>query len=342
MVGFLFVYAAAFTYESTDKRIQNTLEEAWLALAFKAHTPVAFVHRLLEISIDLTARLFDLAFGASLLSIRTTAVALCYAYGAANLSGLMLPMLSALADLDPEQVQELLPTTGPIAIAMVCFGLGTISVVHIALRWVTYAGAGIIIAIPVLAGWAAGNLTPELIARYPSSEDLREIALASAVSLMYGMGVVHAVRWSVYLSAKRESPRLASILMIGTLMIALVPFAALLGISAAARQPQGELATWAVELLDHEAAFFVIFYIGGTSALWGLGALVVAAIVVLVLAHLAVWPATRLILMKTLYSAQRHELIRKKPVLWTIGVSLLTASVATPLHLLIRVFAAVR
>jgi len=39
-LGLVFVYLAAFTYETTDARVRNTLEDLWLKLEFGPRTPV--------------------------------------------------------------------------------------------------------------------------------------------------------------------------------------------------------------------------------------------------------------------------------------------------------------
>jgi hypothetical protein len=45
-LGVFFVYIAAFTYETTDKRIQSRLEDFWVRLADFRHTPAGLIRRL--------------------------------------------------------------------------------------------------------------------------------------------------------------------------------------------------------------------------------------------------------------------------------------------------------
>ena len=60
-----------------------------------------------------------------------------------------------------------------------------------------------------------------------------------------------------------------------------------------------------------------------------------------VLMHLALWPALRFVLMKTLYAAQRHDLINQKTTLRTIGLGLVVGAM-TPTDFMTKIIEALR
>ena len=72
-LGLFFVYLAAFTYETTDTRVRNTLEDLWLKLEFGPRTPAGVAKRLVRVVLSLMDAIFDRVFGAGGLSIRTLA-----------------------------------------------------------------------------------------------------------------------------------------------------------------------------------------------------------------------------------------------------------------------------
>lgn len=52
-LGLCLFYVAAFTYESTDKQIQNLLKDSWLKLAYEPRTVAAVANRLARIVLTL-------------------------------------------------------------------------------------------------------------------------------------------------------------------------------------------------------------------------------------------------------------------------------------------------
>ncbi|HEX2445125.1 MAG TPA: hypothetical protein VHJ77_14365, partial [Vicinamibacterales bacterium] len=93
-LGLFFIYVAAFTYETTDKRIQSRLEDLWVRLADFPHTPAGLIRRLVWAVFTLMDRIFDRVFGTSQLSIQTLSVAACFTIGAQIVS--LIPTWSFL------------------------------------------------------------------------------------------------------------------------------------------------------------------------------------------------------------------------------------------------------
>ena len=169
-VGLGVVYIAAFTYEGTDRRIQNWLEDLWLRLAYDSGTPVGVAKRLVRVVLSLMEKIIDRLFGPRQVSIRTLSVALCYAYGALLLSAAPLYLYAGLAELEPPKVME--GWGQPlIIVAAVAFAMGTLPAVHASLRWVTYLTVFCILASLALSA-AYINIKPDTIRN--SAEAIRK------------------------------------------------------------------------------------------------------------------------------------------------------------------------
>ncbi len=112
VLGLCLVYLAAFTYESTDKRIQNWLEDLWLRFAYDPRTPAGVAKGLARVVLNLMNEILDRVFGPIQLSIRVLSVAFCYAYGAVLLSFVPLSLFARLARIDFDPFLKNLPMTG--------------------------------------------------------------------------------------------------------------------------------------------------------------------------------------------------------------------------------------
>jgi hypothetical protein len=98
-----------------------------------------------------------------------------------------------------------------------------------------------------------------------------------------------------------------------------------------------------IEVFSHlrrPDVFDLVYHLGMVFAPWGFGLFVGLALSLVVLLHVTLWPAARFILMKTLYAAQRHELIRRKATLWSIGLGLVVCAIAPPGELVARIIEA--
>src|SRR5262252_6978101 len=82
LLGACLAYLAAFTYETTDKHVNNWLEDLWLRFAYDARTPAAIAARLARVTLTVLNKVLDRIFGISRLSVRAIAVSLCYSYAA--------------------------------------------------------------------------------------------------------------------------------------------------------------------------------------------------------------------------------------------------------------------
>jgi hypothetical protein len=331
-VGALFIYLAAFTYETTDKRIKNTLEDLWLRLAYTRGTPAGLAKRLARVVLSLMDGIFDRVFGGSQLSIQTLSVSLCYTYSALTLCFIPIFLLATLGEIDIGPALKALPAPGHLTIfAAAALAIGTLPALRASLRWVTYAAAAWILLSLAAAVWAVATGRLEVTAMTATlMENLRDVLVALLIALAYGIGMVHAIRDSVYMSVRREGTRRNVVLVGIVLIIPIIASAALVSLAVIIRRPRGQLTVWMSHLLGRKMLSF-LFLVGGPLSVWGLVLLIAVALFLLVLMHLAMWPIIRFFLMKTLYAAHRHELISRKTRLWSVGVGLV-GSTFIPAH----------
>jgi hypothetical protein len=322
-VGLLLLYLAWFTYETTDKRIQNKLEDLWLALAFEKRTPVGIAKRLFRTVVSLMDRMFDRLFGADHVSLRTICIATCFAYAGVVFSVGPLYLFAALADIDPEPIAKtfFLPIRGLTAVGLGALVIGALPAAHRSLRWLTYGAALVLlVSISVLAWVMAvrSEASPALIAAGASETTLA----ALIVTLVFGVLAVHAIRFGVHLLAKRDRTSRGLLLVSVLFIITLFAFVANVAVAMLAAREAGQLSIWLASLLQRGEVRFLLFSLGGPISLWGFVLLLAIALAVAVLLHLCLWPVIRFILMKTLYAAQRHELISGKTRLRATGAAL--------------------
>jgi hypothetical protein len=325
-VGLGVVYVAAFTYEGTDRLIQNWLEDLWLRLAYDSGTPVGIARRLVRVVLSLTEKILDRLFGPRQVSIRTLSVALCYAYGALLLTDIPLRLYVSLAELELPKVLEGWGQPH-IILAAAAFAMGTLPAVHASLRWVTYLTVFCILASLALSVWVLTTSRPEVTAVVTAVlgsaiEGPGGILASLVVALTYGIGLVHAIRYGIKRTVHGEANRRDVVLVGSVLMIPFVAFAALASVAVIARHPRGQLTLWLASLMQREGVRFLLFTLGGPLSLWGLGLFIGLALSFVVLFHVTMWPVIRFVLMKTVYAAQRHELITRKGRLWSIGLAL--------------------
>jgi hypothetical protein len=322
--GFCLVYLAVFTYEGTDRRIQNWMEDLWLRFAYDARTPTGVAKGLARVVLSLMNKILDRVFGAIQLSIRTLSVALCYAYGALLLSFIPLSLFARLARIDFDPFLKNLPLTAggraQMIVAAVVFLIGTIPAVHPSLRWVTYLAAFWILASCALVTWAVMTGRPEVTAVASSIDDPGGLLVALWVALVCGIGVVHAIRYSVHKSVKADATRRDLVIVSSILMIPFVAFSTLALVAVIVSRPRGHLTLRLSSLLSRKGVMFLLFSLGGPNSVWGFGFFIAVALTLLVLLHLTMWPVIRFFLMKMLYAAQRHELITGKVRLWSTGL----------------------
>jgi len=161
---------------------------------------------------------------------------------------------------------------------------------------------------------------PEVKAVASSIEDSGGLLLAFAIALACGIGVLQAIRYGVRKIVKADATRWDLVILSSILMIPLVAFATLASVTVIASRPRGQLTLWLFSLLSRKGTMFLIFSLGGPISIWGLGIFIAVVLTLVVLLHLAIWPVIRFFLMKTLYAAQRHELITGKVRLWSTGL----------------------
>ena len=175
-------------------------------------------------------------------------------------------------------------------------------------------------------------------------EDRGGILAGLVITLAYGIGLVHAIRYLVKRTVNREATRRDAVLVGSVLMIPFVAFATLTSVAVILRHPRGQLTLWLASLMQRKGVMFLLFTLGGPLSLWGLGLFIGLALSLVVLFHITMWPVIRFVLMKTVYAAQRHELITRKGRLWSIGLALALCATAPRelLKLVTTIISAVR
>jgi hypothetical protein len=325
-LGLFFIYVAAFTYETTDKRIQSRLEDLWVRLADFPHTPAGLIRRLVWAVFTLMDRIFDRVFGTSQLSIQTLSVAACFTIGAQIVS--LIPTWSFLGLLAGLNLDRHI-NRWPVLIGIVWGAAGVLPSVSASLVRVTYFGA-----VTGVLGWLLFGVVNFVIEGRPI------VSAAALVTLPYGIAVIHAIRQGVHKSVRRETTGRDLLLLGGLLAIALVAFSVLASVALLARNPTSPLTIEVFSHLRRPDVFDLVYHLGMVFAPWGFGLFVGLALSLVVLLHVTLWPAARFILMKTLYAAQRHELIRRKATLWSIGLGLVVCAIAPPGELVARIIEA--
>jgi hypothetical protein len=229
-------------------------------------------------------------------------------------------LYAGLSELEFPKVLEGQPYA---IVAAVAFTLGTLPAVHASLRWVTYLTAVCILALLAVSVWVLTTGRPEVTAALgPAIEDRGGILASLVITLAYAIGLVHAIRYFVKRTVNREATRRDAVLVGSVLMIPFVAFAALASVAVISRHPRGQLTLWLASLLRREGVMFLLFTVGGPLSLWGLGLFICLALSLVVLFHITMWPVIRFVLMKTVYAAQRHDLISRKGRLWSVGLAL--------------------
>jgi hypothetical protein len=327
-VGISLVYVAAFTYESTDKGIQNWLEEMWLQLADDRRTLGGVVRGLARVVLNLMDALFDRVFGPSQVSIRTLSVALCYAYGALLLTFVPVSLYSRLAQVDvPAVVREW--GRPHLILATVAFVIGTLPAVRASLRWMTYLASFCILSSLALSAWVLTIDRPEAKAAIGSAiEDPAGTLIGLLVAVTYGIAVVHAARYGVHKRVTGEATWRDVVLVGSVLLIPVIAFVTLASVAVIVRHPRGQVTLWLASLLQRNGVKYVLFILGGSISLWGIALVIGLALSLVTLFHVTMWPVIRLVLMKTVYAAQRYELVTRKGRLWSIGLALILTSTA--------------
>jgi hypothetical protein len=273
-------------------------------------------------------RMFDRLFGSSQFSIRTLSVAAWFVLGTLLTS--LIPVWSFLGLLARADLgRDISWWSVPTGIAFIA--VGTLPAARPSLAGITDAGALSVLGFGLFGVWDTLVIGWRPIA-----------AVGAIVALPYGIGVIHAIRDCVRKTVKGELTWRDRVLLGGLLTISLAAFAALAWVATLARDPTSPLTIRVYDLMDQPHVFDLLFHVGMVFAPWGFGLLVALALSFVVVLHVALWPAIRFVLMKTLYAVQRHELIRRKATLWSIGLGLSVCAIAPPAELVARLVEAAR
>jgi hypothetical protein len=266
--------------------------------------------------------------GTSQVSIQSVSVAAWFTVGALILS--LIPTWSFLGWLAGKDLSRDIERWG-VLLGVGCVAVGALPSIRKSLAWITYGSA------PGAAmGWIVAG------ARDLVTEGRPVLLLAAVVTFPYGIAVIHAIRDSVHKGVKSNTTGRGLLLLGGLMAIGCAAFAALAWVAMLARDPTGPLSLRVYSLTRRQLGFDLLFHFGMVFAPWGFGLFVVLAVSLVVLFHVTLWPAARFVLMKTVYAAQRHELIRRKATLWSIGLGLGVCAIAPPGEVVTRIIEAAR
>ncbi|MGC2623449.1 MAG: hypothetical protein WA244_09580, partial [Candidatus Acidiferrales bacterium] len=116
--GVLLVLISTVLYETEEGRIQNKLEEWWVALA-DAEPRAITTHTAFVVAVaEFTSRFFDRVFGKKLLSIRSLGVSACF-----SLASLGLVCSPGLVIFDPWYPDIVGLLYGPVIISLIVIGM---------------------------------------------------------------------------------------------------------------------------------------------------------------------------------------------------------------------------
>lgn len=332
----LFLYAAAFTYETEENRVQSVLEEWWLRLAEEDTTSANRAARFLQTVTELTTHVLDRMFGTRLFSVRMVSVSICYAYAASNLSAFML--LSFF-------VPEFPATNVTLWIGLLFIAAGTLPTFHPSLRWLTYLITCCLFVLAIITVWLIENIYSEQRLRVvennaralgllPADHGLAdvfsgEMSVLLLAGVMYGVLIITLVRFTIQTSSTTTTSIRLVALLGSTLILALIPLIVIGGITVPAffldpSPARARLMASLASVLRDPVLFRAITHIGGPNILWGLATLLVVAIAVVLVLHIVIWPLEKFVLTRTIYSAHRHKMIKNKKALWAIAAGLTT------------------
>lgn len=333
--GLLFIYAAAFTYETEENGLQSFLEDWWLRLA-EENTSVSRATHFFRAVTTLTTHVFDRMLGAPLFSAQMVSVSICYAYAAANLSAFLL-LSFFLPEFPATQIT--------LWLGLLFMVVGLLPAIHPSLRWLTYIVTCCLLLLASVTVWLTKNIFSVERLRVVEEDARRwgllsldqgleeifawEMPLHLLLGIIYGVLIISMVRFTVRTSSMASSPMRIVILLGSTAMLALLPVVVIgaITIPAFVLEPGTARTTamaWLTPVVRDPVLFSVITQIGGPNVLWGLSTLLVAVVVIILVLHFMIWPVEKFLLTRAVYSAHRHQIIKNKKMLWTIGVGLIT------------------
>jgi hypothetical protein len=285
----VFFYAAFALYEDDEQKVQVRLEEFWLQVADQSGKAVRRARNILAVAARLTGRILDRLFGPALISWRA-------AFAAGGLFGGSLAITSGVAALAlpgglVERLMSMLAVVTGLLLAFISVNPADPSAPKRGCL-----GALIVIPSMLLIGKAMNSGIPG---------PFDHIALPLLGALLLGLCnyllAVIVIRWAV---AKCETAGTSVRVLVLLLLVAMAVSTVLgPGVLALKWSPESKVSTFLIAA-------------GAGNVMAGLAVLAFGVVLVLVTIDVMAWP----ILARTVYPAQRNQIVRNRKLLASLGV----------------------
>lgn len=319
IVGTSLVFLASLTYEDEEGRLQNKLEDWWIALDERRIASLSWVTSFVQAIARLTGRGLDRIFGKSLFSPRAVAVSTIL-----SISSLFLTASISLEFL-PHSAHIPGAKGTPTALgAFISFlRIGAFAMVPALSEspnwpWGAWFPNLLRICWWALIAWNVGQLMPFLLfllawspkGAMTGTQLLSIVLFVFMISLVCDISYVAFVRWMLR--------RISSVGNVAGIILGLVLQAVPLGVLIVVPVYLGAKILPVLETFG--LAMILSIALNTIDILTVVAVLIVA---VLMLTHRLVWP----IFQRPIYAIQRMTFVKSRRWLWSVGIALLTVAV---------------
>lgn len=297
LIGALLILSALFLYEDEEGKIQNKVEQWWIKLSDKALSSRSRVTSFMQEVAKLTSNGFDRLLGERLVSLRFTAVSICFSLASCFLLGfLVLPFVH-----NPQ------PNVTPQRALLLFFFFTSFGIIPGVFKDRLVHGIwwGLIIAVLLqIIGFLRFVVSTKGLG--PALRGSLYVTLPFGFSFLCDLAYIVFTRWILRRISQIDRPYEIMIQVIANflflIVLTLVPI--FLGVKI------GKYSAMAGGALTLSFVLNSIDFFAGSAGL-------VVAVVLLV--HRLFWPA----LQRPLYAIQRFVPLQKRGWLWGLGVFLL-------------------
>lgn len=300
VMGFLLLYVAIFLYEDEEGRLQNRLEVWWIKVRYGRDRALSRAAEIFAFSTKAASQLFDKVFGPRLLSLRAVAVSLCLSMASLNL---FAPLLSIFGYGVPAPGSTSAIWTG---LCFLAFGFGR-SLFDT--KWMSRLWN--IVLILVLAQ-NFGEIIVRVVFQMGLHAALRFLTFLGmllTLSFAFDLLFLGLTRWMVRrTSVMTKLPFMIGFLLLNILLAVALVFSPVVILAKSMPDEHhpsllslAALAVIPLNSVDVMLCLFVFF------------------VLALFVVHRLLWP----LLERPLYAIARYGLIKRKALLWAVGLALI-------------------
>ena len=297
--GLLILYVAIFLYEDEEGRFQNRLEVWWIKVRYGRDRALSIAAEIFAFSAKAASQLFDKVFGPRLLSLRAVSVSLCLSMASFNL---FAPLLSIFGYGAPGQSNTSALWSG------VCFLAFAFGRCLFDTKWMSRLWN--IVLILVLAQ-NFGEIFVGVVLRMGLHAALRFITFLGmllTLSFAFDLLFLGLTRWMIRrTSVMTKLPYMIGFLLLNILLALALIFApvVILVKSMPDEHHPSLLSLAAIAVIPLNSVDVVL-------------CLFVFFVLVLFVIHRLLWPLFE----RPLYAIARYGLIKRKALLWAVGLAL--------------------